>query len=175
MSAHIHQLTETIRLPHWQRFAIYGVTVWLFASGVTWLIARYTLRTAGEFGETVHPLEPWMLRVHGIAVLLGLFMYGTLLRAHMLKAWHLRKNRISGALASLVMIMLMASGYLLYYAGDEMVRPIISLVHWSIGLGLGAMLPLHIWLGRRRPKAVSRKPRADTAEQSRAQRKLSAG
>ena len=56
-----------------------------------------------------------------------------------------------------------------------MVRPIISLVHWSIGLGLGAMLPLHIWLGRRRPKAVSRKPRADTAEQSRAQRKLSAG
>ena len=111
MSAHIHQLTETIRLPRWQRLAIYGVTVWLFASGVTWLIARYTLRTAGEFGETIHPLEPWMLRVHGMAVLLGLFMYGTLLRAHMLKAWHLRKNRISGALASLVMIMLMASGY----------------------------------------------------------------
>jgi hypothetical protein len=148
LTTRARQSTTTIRLPQWLRWSIYAVTLWLFLTGVIWLGAHYGLRKQGKFGEVIHPLEPWMLRLHGMAVMIGLFLYGSLLRAHIIKSWQIRQNRATGAVIATILGLLTISGYLLYYAGDENIRPIISLAHWLIGLSVGAILPLHIWYGR---------------------------
>jgi len=45
-------------------------------------------------------------------------------------------------------LLLIATGYGLYYAGDEQTRPWISCVHWVLGLAAASMAPLHVYLGR---------------------------
>jgi len=144
-----HHVGESIKLPRWLRRSVYAVTAILYATGIVWLIAHYTMRTAGSFGETTHPLEPWMLRGHGLAVMLGLFLYGTLLRAHIVRGWRVGQNRLTGALLAAVLLLLTASGYLLYYAGGETLRPILSVAHWATGLAIIVALPLHVRRGRR--------------------------
>jgi len=43
-----------------------------------------------------------------------------------------------GAAAFLIM-----SGYLLYYFGDAELRPVLSALHWTVGLGCPALFLLH--------------------------------
>ena len=50
------------------------------------------------------------------------------------------------------MVLLTLTGYALYYAGDERIRPVISVLHWGLGLVLPAALLWHILLGRRSSK-----------------------
>jgi hypothetical protein len=144
---------ETIILPRWLRLALYLTTGVLFATGALWLMVRYGLRQGGV-DDLPHPAEPWILRVHGFAMMVGLFVYGSLLRAHMVNAWKLRRNRTTGALVATVLALLTLTGYLLYYVGGETTRPIISVAHWATGIAIGVLLPLHIWRGRRDRSAL---------------------
>lgn len=143
---------ETIILPRWLRWTLYLTTAILLASGVLWLIVRYGFRQGGA-DDLPHPAEPWILRVHGFAMMAGLFVYGSLLRAHMVNAWRLKRNRSMGVLIAVVLALLALTGYLLYYVGSETTRPVISTAHWVVGLAIGGMLPLHIWQGRRDRRA----------------------
>src|SRR3954451_21342462 len=144
---------ESVILPAGLRWCLYLATIVLFATGGVWLIAHYGMRPDGG-DDLPHPAEPWILRLHGFAVMVGLFIYGSLLRAHMLKAWTLKRNRITGACVATVLALLTATGYMLYYVGGEPSRPIISIAHWVIGLAIGALLPLHIWNVRRTQRAA---------------------
>jgi len=142
---------ETIILPRWLRWTVYLTTVALFASGAVWLVVHYS-RSGAE--DLPHPAESWLLRVHGLAMMVGLFVYGSLLRAHMVNAWQMQRNRSTGVLVAAVLAVLTLTGYLLYYASGESARPVISAAHWVIGLAIGVLLPLHIWQGRRERRAV---------------------
>ena len=136
---------------------IYGSFALLFVSGALWLIYHYFIKVEGEFGVTVHPLEPVWLRFHGAGVMLFLFVLGTLLLSHMDKAWKLRRNLITGIAFVVVNLVLIVSGYLLYYFGGEEGRPIISLVHWIVGLGTGVLMGFHVWRGRVSRREVTHK------------------
>jgi hypothetical protein len=46
-------------------------------------------------------------------------------------------------------VLLITSGYALYYFGSEESRPWISLLHWVLGLGAPLLLLWHIVSGRR--------------------------
>jgi hypothetical protein len=137
------------RLERWHRFSLYGVSGLLAASGVLWLIARYFLRAAGEFGEAVNPLEPWAMKLHGAAAMAALFFVGSLLNNHIRRAHHGRRNRYSGWSMVALLSLLTASGYALYYLASESSRPLWSAAHWILGLLFPALLVLHIFLGRR--------------------------
>jgi len=150
MTAPYPHFALTIRQPRWLTWSIYIVTACLLLSGITWLILHFWFQQHGEFGDTINPLEPWALRVHGLAMLLGLFLYGSLLRTHMTRAWHVRRNRVTGVIVSSIIGILTLTGYLLYYSADESVRPFISVAHWAIGLCIAVMLPFHILHGRKR-------------------------
>ena len=139
---------ETIVLARWLRWTLYLTTTLLFATGGVWLVVHYGF-TRKSVDDLPHPAEPWILRAHGLAMMVGLFVYGSLLRGHMLEAWSLRRNRITGALVATVLALLTLTGYMLYYVGGETTRPMISVAHWVIGLVIGGLLPLHIWQGRR--------------------------
>ena len=128
---------------------IYWSGAALFTTGALWLLFHYFVRTHGQFGETAHPLEVWWLRLHGGCAMLVLVVVGSLLPVHVRRGWHLRKNLLAGWMLGLLALMLIASGYALYYIGNETTRPWISAFHWALGLGAPLVLTWHVWRGRR--------------------------
>lgn len=73
----------------------------------------------------------------------------------MRRAWVLHRNSASGFAIASVFAVLIASGYALYYFGTEDTRPIVSAMHWVIGLGCAPLLTLHVVMGRLRAVAAS--------------------
>lgn len=146
--------TDSIRLGRWHQAAVYGATAALAVSGIIWLVLHYFLAVPGEFGSPIHPLEPWMLRLHGAAAMAGLIVYGSLLPVHIRRAWSIRRNIVLGIGLVAFMLLLTVTGYLLYYAGDENARPLISATHWLVGLAVPALLVWHIVSGRMQTRAT---------------------
>lgn len=151
--AHVRRqraFVEAVRLEPWHRKVVYGITAALVASGVLWLTFRYFVRATGPFGEVHHPMEAWMLKLHGLAAMLSMLALGSLVLSHMRRAWVLKRNVSSGLVLGSIFVVLIATGYALYYFASEEARPILSAIHWVVGLGSGPLLALHIVLGRRR-------------------------
>lgn len=121
----------------------------LFLSGVLWLIFHYFFAVKTEFGEGPHPLQQWWLKLHGLAAMAALIIFGSLLSGHIRRAWQHHQNRISGGSMVALMVCLTLTGYALYYFGGEATRPIISAAHWIIGIAALPLLVLHILSGRR--------------------------
>jgi len=140
---------DSIRLGPWHQGAIYGATAALAVSGIIWLVVHYFVATPGEYGPQIHPLEPWMLRLHGAAAMAGLIIYGSLMPVHIRRAWAIRRNIALGIGLVAFMLLLTITGYLLYYAGDENTRPVISAVHWILGIAVPALLAWHVVSGRK--------------------------
>jgi hypothetical protein len=117
-----------------RRWALYiiGIGVWL--SGGLWLLFHYFLVKQGEFGPTANPLEPWWLKLHGAFAFAAVWLFGLLWGVHISKLWHQKRKRWSGGILTAVCTLLILSGYLLYYVGDDRIRPLISALHWGIGL-----------------------------------------
>lgn len=127
---------------------IYGVGTVLILSGALWLLFHYFVRIEGEFGPTLHPLEPWFLSAHGISAAALLIGFGSVLPGHVKRAWRAARNRITGSIFFGVMLTLTVTGYLLYYVGIESVRSVLSIIHWVIGLLLPILAGWHVWRGR---------------------------
>jgi hypothetical protein len=139
----------SVRLSRRHRAWVYATFALLFLSGALWLVARFGLRGQGEFGETVSPLEPWSLKLHGGAAMLFLVLLGTLLPGHVRRAWNARMSRGPGILLLGLSGVLILSGYALYYLAGEATRWIVSPLHWVVGLLLPVGLAWHVWEGRR--------------------------
>lgn len=137
------------KLPRWHLNLLTYAGGLLWLSGAVWLLLHYYFQTNGEFGPTSNPLEPWLLRLHGLVLIPALLGIGGLFVAHIPKGWTHPRQRTIGLILGGVLIVLIASGYLLYYVGGEDARPLISVIHWVIGL----CLPLVYLLHRRRKKA----------------------
>ena len=71
-------------------------------------------------------------------------LFGSLLASHMPRAWSLRRGRASGGAIASVFVLLAVTGYGLYYAGGEVLRAWISVIHWGVGLGLPVLLVVHV-------------------------------
>lgn len=147
-SATAARRADSIRLGPWHQGAVYGATAALVVTGIVWLVLHYFLAVPGEYGPQIHPLEPWMLRLHGAAAMAGLIIYGSLLPVHIRRAWSIRRNIALGIGLVSFMLLLTVTGYLLYYAGGEDIRPVISALHWVPGLAIPALLAWHVVSGR---------------------------
>ena len=134
---------SAIRLSPPQRLILYTVGVGLWASGVLWLLFHSGVGHHDEFGLARHPLEPWCLALHGAFAVGGTWTFGWLARAHIVRGWSAKRRRRSGSLLVGLVVWLVVSGYLLYYLGDERLRSITSLFHWSIGLMMPLAFVLH--------------------------------
>jgi hypothetical protein len=160
------QRPDTIRLGRWHQGTVYAATAALFASGIAWLVLHYFFALPGEFGPTLHPGEPWMLKLHGAAAMAGLLVYGSLMPVHIRRAWAIRRNIVLGIGLVMLMLLLTVTGYLLYYAGDETTRPVISALHWVVGLVVPALLAWHIFSGRLQARAGKRDSNRDTGSRA---------
>jgi hypothetical protein len=139
---------DYVRLGPWHQGAVYAATAALAVSGIFWLILHYFNAQPGDYGPQIHPLEPWMLRMHGAAAMAGLVIYGSLLPVHIRRAWSMRRNIALGVGLVVFMLLLTITGYLLYYAGDVDTRPMISAGHWVLGLAIPALLIWHVVSGK---------------------------
>lgn len=139
---------QQFKLEAWHKYALYALVTALFTSGLAWLLARYFLRVAGEYGASIHPLEHWAMQAHGALIIPLSFLAGGLLFQHMRRAHRALRNRNSGWSMLLTLLWLALTGYALYYFASESMRPYWSAAHWIIGLALPLLLCFHIVRGR---------------------------
>lgn len=128
-----------MRLPASLRAATYLVGLIVAGSGVTWLLTPQGSRRVAAA----------CMAVHGSATMVLLVLVGAVAALHAPTGWRERKNRLSGAIFTLTLSVLVATGAMLYYAGDEGLRSAASVVHWAIGCAVLLFGALHVWLGRR--------------------------
>jgi hypothetical protein len=140
---------ETIQFSPRLRNTFHVVFGLLFLSGAAWWALHRWGQVDGEFGPQPHPLEPWLIRVHGGAALAVLVLLGLLLPVHVRRAWLVARNRVSGSVMLALCLLLALTGWALYYAGGETIRTVASRVHVVLGLALPFLLLMHVALGRR--------------------------
>jgi hypothetical protein len=136
-----------------RRLALYAIGLGLWLSGGLWLLFHYALARPGPFGPSVNPLEPWWLKLHGAFAFAGIWFFGLLWGAHIAARWPYGQRRRSGSLLAGLFLWLIVSGYLLYYAGGEATRPMISLAHWVVGLAAPLAFVGHRLRRSRKPLA----------------------
>jgi hypothetical protein len=131
----------------WVRALLRAAAWSLLLSGLLWLPVHY-LYGAGA-GELPAPLEPWLLRWHGLAVLGLLWALGAVSAAHVPRGWGMRRQRRSGATLLAGWALLAASGFALSYLVPEPWRPGLGLAHAAAGPAVFLLGAVH---GRRRPR-----------------------
>ena len=134
---------------NWWFYSIFGI---LFLSGVLWLALYYFGKEQG-FAE-IHPLQPWLMRIHGASAMAALVILGILIPVHMRTGWERKRNRTAGVVLVTVSLLMVISGYGLYYCGDEMMRSWISGFHNTAGCLLPVILLWHILNGRKSRKGA---------------------
>lgn len=127
-----------MRLPASLRAALYTVGLLVAASGVIWLFTRAGSRR----------LALACMQMHGGAAMVLLVIIGAVAALHAPAGWRERRNRASGAVLAAVLTVLLVTGALLYYLGDEGARSMASTVHWTVGCAALVLGGIHIWLGR---------------------------
>ena len=142
------------RLVAWKRNALYGVGAVLLASGVAWLAMHYGRRA----DALPTPLEPWTMRLHGLAAFAALFAFGVLAAAHIPQGWRFShrmrwaRQRGSGLALCVLAGTLALTGYLLYYFAPEPVRPTLGWLHSGLGVAMAGLVLTHRRSGERRPR-----------------------
>jgi hypothetical protein len=144
-------MSRRVLVPLWFRYELWlcatGALLWL--SGIGYLTSHYMIARVRGFADALHPSEIWWLRLHGAALLGFLVAFGAMIPTHMRATWRGRVNRGSGLSMVSLVVILVVTGYGLYYAADENIRPWISAAHWAIGLAAAAAILLHRALGQR--------------------------
>ena len=118
-----------------------GSALWL--SGLAWLLLHFYAPIESDFGPEANPFEPWLMKAHGLAMIAALLAIGGLLTAHVTTGWEVRRQRVRGIAIGATVLVLTATGYLLYYAGSEPLRASASAAHWILGLGSPAIFLWH--------------------------------
>jgi hypothetical protein len=135
------------RLPSWQRVVLYACGVLLLGSGAAWLGVHYSIGAGA--GELPHPLEAWLMRVHGLAGFAALFMLGVLAAHHIPHGWRLGARhrfagqRKTGLLLTAFAGLLVLSGYMLYYFAPESIRPALGWAHTVFGAAITLLVLSH--------------------------------
>ncbi|WP_424196726.1 hypothetical protein ACMYR3_16835 (plasmid) [Ampullimonas aquatilis] len=137
-----HQMFS-IRLPKAQRWMTYLALIAVVISGIVWWLLHDVLQWGWILAERR------LLISHGIAAAATLVIVGGLLPLHIRLAWRIRRNLSSGLAALAIMTLLAATGLLLYYGGEDW-RDWVRWAHIGAGLIAALVIPVHVWLGRRR-------------------------
>ena len=138
-----------VRLPRVLRVMLYGVGVLLWVSGMVWLVLHYVLPQSTPFGPLPNPLEAPLVRVHGVIAVGAVFLTGWMMAAHATLRWASDRNRRSGLVLGGTALLLILSGYALYYTTGSP-HEAEALGHEAIGVLAPATALAHWWRKRLR-------------------------
>jgi hypothetical protein len=134
-------------LPRPLRAVIYSVGALLWCSGAIWLLLHHLFQPASAFGPLPNPWEAPLMRVHGLIAVCGVFLIGWLAAGHVTARWSSDRNRRSGLALGGTALLLVFSGYALYYATGSLHEG-AGFVHEAIGLLSPAAALAHWWRNR---------------------------
>jgi|GEM_PF-1320559 len=129
------------------RTAIYAVAALLWLSGALWLILHYAFPQANVFGALPNSWEAPLMRVHGLIAVCGVFLIGWMTAAHVTARWSSQRNRRSGLALGGTALLLVFSGYALYYTTGAP-HDASGFLHEAIGLLSPAAALAHWWRNR---------------------------
>jgi hypothetical protein len=142
--------TELSGIAGWRRFGLFVVGIGIWLTGALWLLFHFFIQQDSDFGPRPWPIQHWWLVLHGAFAFAALWYLGLLWGTHIPRLWRTGRHRFSGAALYGALLILCATGYLLYYyAGDDHVRDLISRSHWILGLVAALPFVVH-WRVRRR-------------------------
>jgi hypothetical protein len=132
-----------VPLPRALRATLYGVAALLWISGAVWLVLHYVYPQSTPFGPLPNPSEAPLMRAHGLIAVCAVFLCGWMMAAHVTARWPSGRNRRSGLLLGGAALLLILSGYALYYTTGSthdaaalahevlgVLSPIAALGHW---------------------------------------------
>lgn len=134
------------RLSRAQRRWLYAATGALLFSGLLWLSVHQLAWPAvsrASMEGLPSPWEPWLLKVHGAAMMVMLFMTGRISATHVMKGWRLHWRVRDGVALLAGLALLALSGYSLYYLIPDIWRDANGWVHAGIGTAWVALLLFH--------------------------------
>ena len=137
-----------IRLSKIHEYIIYLISVIVTISGFVWLYFDFFVRVETEYSLQVHPMQNIFLIMHGTSSLIFLILLGSVLPIHVLKAWKIKNNRLSGGFFLLLFTILILTGIGLFYSAVEDNRRILSVLHWVIGILFPIFFVIHIYFGK---------------------------
>jgi hypothetical protein len=108
-----------------------GALLWL--TGALWLGAHFAFPQRNEFGALPNPWEAPLMRVHGLISVAAVFLFGWIGAGHILPRWSAAAQRVSGLWLGGCAIVLVVSGYALYYTTDPL-HTGAAVLHEALGL-----------------------------------------
>jgi len=136
------------RLPSSVRISVKISAAILWLTGCGWLVAHFFFQQPNEFGIGPSAWEAPLLRVHGIAAVIGVFLFGWLVSLHISPLWRQSRNRTTGLTLYIAAAILVISGYALYYVTNDLSHSVIAVVHELLG-GLAIVAAVAHWTLRR--------------------------
>lgn len=131
------------KLPRWLFWLLLLSGSALLLSGGGWLLAHWGYGAGSEELALPHPAEHRLIQAHGLAALLFTLALGGLGPVHLPRGWRQQRNHRSGLALVGAALLLLLSGYALYYWVDEAIRPAIGWLHSGIGLAMAIVLLVH--------------------------------
>lgn len=146
MSAAAPRIRRTAPMPAALRQALWATFAALWASGCLWLALHLGLEKRTEFGPVPSPWEAPVMRVHGWLAVAGVFLLGWIGGSHVLERWTARRNRNSGLMLAISAVLIVVSGYALYYTTDRL-QSVAAVLHEVLG-GTAILFALLHWVRR---------------------------
>jgi len=138
-----------VPLPPSLRAAIWAVATLLWVSGAVWLVLHYVFPQPSEFGPLPNPWEAPLMRTHGLIAVGAVFLIGWMTAAHVTARWSSDRNRRSGLALGGTAVLLILSGYALYYTTGSS-HDAAALVHEAVGVISPVAALAHWWRSRSR-------------------------
>lgn len=131
------------RIPAVQRRTLYAIALGVLLSGLLWLLLDWLPGVLDSDPEAL-AVKQWALRLHGGAAMAMLVAVGGLLPTHIAAGWALRRERSIGMANVAGVAVLAATGWGLYYVGNETLRTRVSSAHWIVGIAVAVVLVWHV-------------------------------
>jgi len=132
-----------------QRATVYAVAALLWVSGAAWLVLHYVFPQPTQFGPLPNPWEAPLMRVHGLVAVGAVFLTGWMMAAHVIARWSSDRNRRSGLVLGGTAVLLILSGYALYYTTGPS-HDAAAVAHEAVGVFAPVAALAHWWRNRSR-------------------------
>lgn len=130
------------------RAALIASAAILWLSGCVWLVLHFAFPQPTPFGPAPNPLEPVVLKVHGLSAVAGVFLLGWVTSDHLIERRGAGSRYRSGLVLAGAAALLVLSGYALYYTTGA-VHDVAARTHEVLGVASLLAALTHWWRKRR--------------------------
>lgn len=143
-----------------ERFLLQGAALVLLVTGAAYAWMKYVMPSEDPFSVVGHPAQPYLLWLHVLAGPVFVFAVGVIAREHLIGRYRdprvRRSGRRSGVASAAILVLAVASGYLLQVVTAERPRGILALVHLGSGVLFAAIYAAHLAFSNGRNHARGR-------------------